>query len=69
MGDFNAETNEPAISDFCEIYNTKNIIKEKTCFKIPENPTCIDLILTKGPRSFENSSVVETRLSDFHKCV
>ena len=22
MGDFNAEPNEPAISDFCEIYNT-----------------------------------------------
>ena len=30
MGDFNSEPNEPAISDFCEIYNTKNIIKEKT---------------------------------------
>ena len=38
MGDFNAEPNEPAISDFCEICNTKNI-KEKTCFKNPENPT------------------------------
>ena len=23
MGDFNSEPNEPAISDFCEIYNTK----------------------------------------------
>ena len=37
MGDFNAEPNELAISDFCEIYNTKSIIKEKTCFKNPEN--------------------------------
>ena len=24
MGDFNAEPSEPVISDFCEIYNTKN---------------------------------------------
>ena len=70
MGDFNSEPNEPAISDFCEIYNTKNIIKEKTCFKNPENPTCIDLILTNRPRSFQDSTVVETGLSDFHKmCV
>ena len=25
MGEFDAEPNEPVISDFCEIYNTKNI--------------------------------------------
>ena len=67
MGDFNSEPNEPAISDFCEIYNTKNIIKEETCFKNPENPTCIDLILTNRPRSFQDSTVVKTALSDFHK--
>ena len=70
MGDFNAEPNESAISDFCEICNTKNIIKEKTCFKNPTCPTCIDLILTNRPRSFQDSIVVETGLSDFHKmCV
>ena len=70
MGDFNAEPNEPAISHFCEICNTKNIMKEKTCFKNLENPTCIDLILTNRPRSFQDSTVVETGLSDFHKiCV
>ena len=70
IGYFNGEPNEPAISDFCEIYNTKNIIKEKTCFKNPENPTCIDLILTNRPRSFQDSTVIETGLSDFHKmCV
>ena len=67
MGDFNSEPNESAISDFCEIYNTKNIIKEKTCFKNPENPTCIDLILTNRSRSFQDSTVVETGLPDFHK--
>ena len=32
-----------------------------------ENPTCADLILTNSPRNFQNSSVFETGLSDFHK--
>ena len=35
-----------------------------------ENSTCIDLILTNRPRSFQDSTVVETGLSDFRKmCV
>ena len=70
MGHFNAEPNEPATSDFCEFYNTRNNIKETTCIKNLANPTCIDRILTKRPRSFQNSSVIERGLSGFHKmCV
>ena len=46
MGDFNAEPADTVVSDFCEIYNLKNIIREKTCFKNPNNPSCIDLIIT-----------------------
>lgn len=30
MGDFNAKPADAAVSDFCEIYNLKNIISEKT---------------------------------------
>ena len=59
MCDFNAEPNEPAISDFCEICNIKNFIKEKTCFKNLENLTCIDLILTNRPRRFQDSTVIQ----------
>ena len=43
------------------------MLKQRTCFKNPENPTCIHLILTNSLRSFQNSSVFETGLSDFHK--
>ena len=67
MGDFNAEPADTVVSDFCEIYNLKNIIREKTCFKNPNNPSCIDLIITNRPKSFQNSMVIETGLSDFHK--
>ena len=31
---------------FGEINKLRNLIKEPTCFKNPENPACIDLILT-----------------------
>ena len=66
LGDFNAETSNTTISEFCAT-NLKILIKEPTCFKILENPTCIDLILTNRLKCFQNSNVFETRLSDFHK--
>ena len=67
MGGCNADPADTVISDFCEIYNLKNIIREKTCFKNPNNPSCIDLIITNRLKRFQNSMVIETRLSDFHK--
>ena len=45
----------------------KNLVKEPTCFKSLVNPSCIDLILTNRPKSFQNTLNVETGLSDFHK--
>ena len=54
---------------FCERYSLSSLIKEPTCYKNPANPSCIDLILTNSPRSFQNSNVVETGLSDFHRMI
>ena len=67
IGDLNAEPTEAAVSDFCEIYNLKHLIKDKTCFKNPTKPTCIDLIVTNRPKCFQDTVVFETGLSDFHK--
>ena len=67
LGDFNVEVEEKNMSEFMSLYNLRNLVKQKTCFKNPENPSCIDLILTNSPRSFQNSNVFETGLSDFHK--
>ena len=58
---------EVSMSEFCAIYNLKNLVKEPTCFKNPNNPSCIDLMLTNRYRSFMNTTVIETGLSDFHK--
>ena len=54
---------------FCERYNLNCAIKELTCYKNPANPSCIDFILMNSPRSFQNSCVVETGLSDFCRMI
>ena len=35
----------------------------------PQNPSCIDLILTNSPYNFQNSCVMETGLPNFHMTV
>ena len=51
---------------FCESYSLQNLIKQPTCYKNPSRSTCFDLILTNVPPSFQNTSIIETGLSDFH---
>ena len=48
IGDFNTETSEPRIDSFIYEHDLQNLVKEKTCFKSVENPSCIDLILTNN---------------------
>ena len=67
LGDFNSECINYHMQDFCSVFNLSSLIKEKTCFKSLDNPSCIDLILTNRPQSFQNSNVIETGMSDFHK--
>ena len=67
MGDFNCEYTETAITEYCDLYNLKNLINEQTCFRNIEDPTCIDLILTTMYRSFQNSTTAECGLSDLLK--
>ena len=68
-GDFNIDDNEEILQDFLFEQNIKNLVKEKTCYKSMENPSCIDLFLTNSSQSFQNTTTVATGLSDFHKMV
>ena len=52
LGDFNAGIEETTMKSFCESHNLTNLIKQPTCFKNPEKPSCIDLILTNRPKPF-----------------
>ena len=67
IGDFNSSISEDALQSFCEIYDLENLIKQPTCYKNPINPTSIDLILTNRSNNFQNSTTLETGLSDHHK--
>ena len=67
IGDLNSELSEMAMSEFCETYDLQNLVKDPTCYKNPSKPTCIDLILTISPKSFQHPQTIETGLSDFHK--
>ena len=69
LGDLNVERSNPVLNDFCNVYNLFILVKEPTCFKNPNNPSCIDLFLTNRPRNFQNTLTIETRISDFHKMV
>ena len=52
---------------FCDIYHLKNLVKEPTCFKNPNKPSCFNLFLTNCSKSFQDTQGVEIGLSDFHK--
>ena len=68
-GDFNAEEDDLELNAFMSTFSLNSLNKEYTCFKSLVNPSCIDLILTNCPRSFQNTTVVATGISDFHKMV
>ena len=67
LGDLNTEVTNSFLEQFCASYNLKSLIKEPTCFKSVDNPSCKDLILTNHPKCFQNSGVYEIGISDFHK--
>ena len=58
---------DPSLKEFCNLYSLKNLMKKPKCFKNPDNPEVIDLLLTNRPRSFCNSDTLKTGLSDFHE--
>ena len=45
---------------FSETYEFRSPVKEVTCFKNPEDPSCIDLILKNKHLSFQQSYAIET---------
>ena len=55
------------MSEFCETHNLQNLVKDSICFKNPSKGTCIDLILTNFPKSFQRTQTIECGLSDFYK--
>ena len=67
LNEFNVEPQEESICKFSIHCNSKNRIKQNTCFKNPDKTTGTDLLLTNCPRSFIDTDTCETELSDFHR--
>ena len=68
-GDFNIQEDEGSIQDFMDEFPPRNLIKEKTCFKSLDNPSCIDLFIANSSQSFKKNTTINTGLSDFHKMI
>ena len=60
---------DSSIKTSCSNFILTSMINKPTCYKNPGKPTCIDLILTDCPGSFQNSCVIKTGLSDFYKMI
>ena len=65
LEDFNVDREEGHVGTFSELYNLRCTMKKQACFQNPINP--INLVLANIPPSFQNSSVIETGLLDFHQ--
>ena len=52
LGDFSVSVSEKCLDKFCNLNGLTGLIKKPTCFKNPDKPTCIDLILTNPPSCF-----------------
>ena len=55
MGDFNSSVNQKYLKEFCNWNGLTSLIKKLICFKNPDKPTCIDLILTNQPSCFQHN--------------
>ena len=51
-GDFNCDETESNMGYFLSQYSLSNIVKQPTCFKNIQNPSCIDLLITNKNKSF-----------------
>ena len=69
LGHFNSPITNHTMSEFCQRYNLHNLINEPTCYKNPNNPSSIDMILTNQINNFKNFKTIETGLSDHHKMI
>ena len=63
MGDFNVDPSNEHMLEFMSSLDLRNLITDPTCFKNIENPSCIDLIITIRPKSFQHSRAVSIQVS------
>ena len=71
IGDLNVNFSKSPhhLSQLCDSYDLKQLIKNPTCFKSLENPTLLDVILTSNPKSIKQTINIAIGISDFHNYI
>ena len=71
LGDLNINmmVSGNSLSNFCDVYDMTNLVKEPTCFKSLNNPSLIDVILATQHKRFHKYIAFDTGLSDYHKMI
>ena len=59
MEDLNSAVSENCLNGFCNINSLKALNRDPTCFKSPNNLSCIDLFLTNRPQCFPQNALLE----------
>ena len=70
LGDFNTCINDNAMKSFCSLNDLTSLIDQPTCYKNPDKPTCIYLILTNRHNYFQQNNVFDNEKfrSDIENC-
>ena len=53
LRELNTCINDNAMMSFCSLNYLTSLIDQPTCYKNPDQPTCVDLILTNSPNYFQ----------------
>ena len=59
MEDLNSEVSENCLNGFCNANSLKTLNRVPTCFKNPNNPSCIDWFLTNQQQSFQQHTLLK----------
>ena len=57
-GDYNVQVGEKLFDTFLYQHELTSINKNPTCYKNPNNPSCIDHVLNKSPKMFSRGSQI-----------
>ncbi len=71
LGDLNINVSKPnhPLKELFQVTGVQNIVSAPTCFKNPDNPSIIDLVVTNVAKRLSATTCIETGLSDFHMMV
>ena len=68
LGDLNINVSKPnhPPKELFQVTGVQNIASAPTCFKNPDNPSIIDLVVTNVAKRLSATTCIDTGLSDFH---